>query len=347
MIIKTAMIKKLKWGILGTGKIARKFAEGLTTSLTGQLVATGSRTAEAAEKFAADFPSAAHGSYDALLADPNVEAVYISTPHPMHVQWAVKAAQAGKHILCEKPIAMNLAEAESIVAAAKRHGVFLMEAFMYRCHPQTAKLTELIRSKIIGDVRLIQATLSFEATYDLQDRLFSKVLGGGAILDVGCYPASMSRLIAGAAADKPFDDPVEVKGCAEIGVESRVDEAAVATLKFESGILAQLACGLRLALENNVRIWGTKGSIVVPSPWFAGHGSGFSKIIIFKGGIPDEIVVESDRDLYTIEADYMAGHIAARQAPAMPWDDTLGNMRTLDAWRKSVGLAYDADKSRA
>jgi predicted dehydrogenase len=341
------MSKKLKWGILGTGKIARKFAEELATSRTGQLVATGSRTAESAEKFTADFPSAAHASYDALLAEPDVEAVYLSSPHPMHVEWAIKTAQAGKHILCEKPFTMNLAEAKSVVEAAKRHDVFLMEAFMYRCHPQTAKLTELIRSKIIGDVRLIQATLSFEAAFDLQWRLFNKALGGGSILDVGCYPASMARLLAGAAVDKPFDNPVEVRGCAHIGSESRVDESAVASLKFDSGILAQLTCGLRLALENNVRIWGTKGSIVVPSPWFAGHGPGFSKIIIFKGGIPDEIVVESDRGLYALEADHVAEHIATRQAPAMPWEDTLGNMRTLDAWRGSIGLTYDADKSRA
>ena len=136
-------------------------------------------------------------------------------------------------------------------------------------------------------------------------------------------------------------------GCAHIGAENHVDEYAVASLKFDSGIIAQLTCGLRLTLENNVRIWGTKGSIVVPSPWFGGHGPGFSKIIIFKGGIPDEIVVESDLGLYATEADHVAGHIAARQAPAVPWDDSLGNMRTLDAWRKSIGLTYAADELRS
>lgn len=340
------MKTKLKWGILGTGKIARKFASGLSESRTGQLVAVGSRTADAAEKFAAEFPCTAHANYDALLADANVEVVYISTPHPMHAEWAIKTARAKKHILCEKPFTMNVAEAVPVVEAAKRSGVFLMEAFMYRCHPQTEKLVELIRSKTIGEVRLIQASLSFDAAYDLDWRMFNKSLGGGGILDVGCYPCSMARLIAGAAVDKAFDDPVEVLGCAEIGAESRVDEYAVASLKFGSGILAQLNCGVRLAMENTVRIWGTKGCIVVPSPWFAAHGAGFSKIIIFKGGVPDEVVVETDRGLYALEADHVAAHIAARQAPAMPWGDTLGNMHTLDAWRKSVGLAYDADKAR-
>src|SRR5580698_4023165 len=134
------MITKLKWGIIGTGSIARKFAHGLAGSKTGQLVAAGSRTIEAAKKFTAEFPATAHGSYEALLADPEVQAVYISTPHPMHAEWSIKAAEAGKHILCEKPLALNHADAMAVMEAARSNDVFLMEAFMYRCHPQTAKL---------------------------------------------------------------------------------------------------------------------------------------------------------------------------------------------------------------
>lgn len=338
------MADKLKWGIIGTGGIARRFAGGLAGSKTGRLVAIGSRSVESARKFTAEFPATAHASYEALLADTNVEAVYISTPHPMHAEWAVKAADAGKHILCEKPLTINLAEAKAVIDAARRNNVFLMEALMYRCHPQTLKLVELIRDKVIGDVKLIQATFSFSFDFNADSRLLSNALGGGGILDVGCYCTSMARLIAGAAIGKPFDEPVEFLGTGHVGSQSRVDEYAVASLKFSSGILSQLACGVQLNLENNVRITGTQGTIIVPSPWVVSLHAGFSKIIIFKDGIPEEVVVEAHEGLYSIEADHVAAHIAARQAPAMPWEDTLGNMRALDLWRKGVGVVYDSEK---
>jgi len=341
------MNNKLKWGIIGTGSIARKFAHGLTTSKTGVLAAAGSRTLESAKKFSAEFPATAHGSYEALLADPQVQAVYISTPHPLHAEWAIKAAEAGKHILCEKPIALNHAEAMVVVEAARRNDVFLMEAFMYRCHPQTAKLVELIRAKVIGDVRLIQTTFSFRGGYNLQSRLLNNALGGGGILDVGCYCTSGARLIAGAAIGKSFDEPVAFFGTGQVGAESRVDEYAIGSMKFSSGIVAQLATGTQLNLENNIRIWGTGGSIIVPSPWVITREPGFSKIIIFKNGVPEEVLVESDRDLYAYEADHVAEHLDRRQSPAMSWDDTLGNMRALDQWRKDVGVVYDSEKTDA
>jgi len=339
------MSNLLRWGILGTGRIARKFARDLGQSRTGKLVAVGSRTADAAAKFTAEFPATAHASYDALLADPNVEAVYISMPHALHAEWAIRCADAGKHILCEKPLTMNLAEAEKVVEAARRNDVFLMEAFMYRCHPQTARLVELIRNRVVGDVRLIRATFSFriprqEPGNGTPDnwRLLDKQIGGGAILDVGGYVASMSRLIAGAVAGKPFVDPLEIAGCGLIGDSTGVDEIAVASLRFPGGILAQLACGIQLQLENNVSIWGTEGSIVIPTPWQPSGMGGFSKLIVFKEGVPEEIVIDSQQPLYAIEADHVAEHLAARQSPAMCWEDTLGNMRVLDAWRAAAGV---------
>ena len=338
------MADKLKWGIIGAGGIARKFAHGLAGSKTGELVAIGSRSLESGKKFTAEFPARVHAGYEALLADPEVQAVYISTPHPMHAEWAVKAANAGKHILCEKPLTINLAQAQTVIEAAKRNNVFLMEALMYRCHPQTTRLVELIRDNVIGDVKLIQATFSFNFDFNLESRLLNNALGGGGILDVGCYCTSMARLIAGAAIGKPFDEPVEFLGTGHVGAQSRVDEYAVASLKFSSGILAQLACGVQLNLENNVRITGTRGVIIVPSPWVVSLEAGFSKTIIFKNGVPEEIVIESQEGLYSIEADHVAEHIAAGQAPAMSWDDTLGNMRALDLWRKGVGVVYDSEK---
>ncbi|MEK7766115.1 MAG: Gfo/Idh/MocA family oxidoreductase, partial [bacterium] len=157
------MTGKLKWGILSTGRIAKTFANGLKTSKTGILMAVGSRTQAAAEAFGKEFGiTRCHSSYEALLADSEVQAVYIATPHPGHAEWAIKAAEAGKHILCEKPLGLNYPEAMAIVDAAAEHDVFLMEAFMYRCHPQIAKLVELIKANAIGEVRVVQATFSFQ-----------------------------------------------------------------------------------------------------------------------------------------------------------------------------------------
>jgi predicted dehydrogenase len=330
------MQTKLRWGIIGTGAIARKFARGLKESHTGQLVAVGSRSHETLNGFLKDFPVRGHASYDALLADREVEAVYISTPHPLHAEWAVRTAEAGKHILCEKPMAMNAAEAERIVDAARKAGIFLMEAFMYRCHPQTARLLELIRGGRIGTVRLVQAEFSFRSPWNPEGRLLNRALGGGGILDVGCYCVSMARLLAGA-------EPTEIKALAQIG-KTGVDELAVAVLKFPGGMLAQLATGVRLALANHVRVWGEEGMIEVPSPWAVNREPGESVLTVQREGAPaEEVITRTDRGIYAIEADAVAESIAAGESPAMSWADSLGNMRTLDRWREEIGLRYDAD----
>jgi len=346
------MDKKLNWGILSTGRIAAAFAEAVGKSCFGRLVAVGSRDLAKANAFADkwNIPHR-HGSYEALLADSDVEAVYIATPHPMHGEWAVKAAEAGKHILCEKPLTLNHAEAMVVIEAAREHDVFLMEAFMYRCHPQTAKLVELIREKIIGEVRLIQATFSFHAAFNPESRLFKNALGGGGILDVGCYTVSMARLLAGTALGKPFAEPTDLKAVGYIGKESRVDEYAAAVLRFPGDILAQVATGVALNLENVVRVFGTEGNILVPTPWIPSRAGGATKIIVNRKGEkePREIIVETDMPLYAIEADVVAANIPARQAPppAMTWKDTLGNMKTLDMWREAIGMMYDSEKPEA
>ncbi|MHB9024126.1 MAG: Gfo/Idh/MocA family protein [Armatimonadota bacterium] len=342
------MSKKLAWGLIGTGGIARAFASALTHSHTGELVAIGSRSMEKAEAFAAEFPAPhRHGSYEALLANPAVEAVYISTPHPNHAEWAIAAAKAGKHILCEKPIGLNAAEAQQIIDAAKRHDVFLMEAFMYRCHPQIAKLIELLRGGAIGEVRVIQATFSFHSPFNPDSRIYKNALGGGGILDVGCYCTSMARLVAGIANGMDFIEPLEVKGTGVLG-KTGVDEYAVASLKFPGGVLAELATGVAVGQESVVRIFGSEGSIMLPTPWIPTREGGTTKIIVQQKGShePQEILVETDEWLYAMEADIVARHLADRQAPspAMSWADTLGNMQTLDRWRAEIGLVYDAEK---
>jgi predicted dehydrogenase len=333
----------LSWGILGTGGIARKFATGLKDSRTGRLVAVASRGQETLRAFLTDFPARGFTSYEALLADPEVQAVYISLPHPLHAQWSIRAAQAGKHILCEKPLAMNAIEAAAVIEAARSAGVFLMEAFMYRCHPQTARLLGLIREGRIGPVRLVQAAFSFRSGWNPGHRLLNRALGGGGILDIGCYCVSMARLVAGATEGAPFSDPIEVKAVGDLG-ETGVDEFTVAVLKFPGGMLAQLSTGVRVTLENNVRVWGEEGHIDIPSPWVVNRGAaGESLLLVTIGEKPVEVVkVPADRGIYAYEADTVAQSIAAGQAPAMSWADSFGNMRTLDRWRAEIGLTYDA-----
>ena len=341
----------LRWGIIGTGGIARTFARGLARSTTGTLVAVGSREAETAERFGAEFGvDRRHASYTALLADSAVEAVYIAVPHPMHAEWAIQAADAGKHILCEKPLGLNHAEAMAIVEAARRNDVFLMEAFMYRCQPQTEKLVELIRAGAIGQVRVIDATFSFHARFDPESRTLNHALAGGGILDVGCYCTSMARLIAGVATGKAFAEPVDVTGAGHIGPVSRVDEWAVATLRFPGDILARLSTGVQLNQESVVRIWGSEGNILVPDPWFAGGEAGHSRLVVKRNGQQaEEIHVDAGAALYTIEADVVARAIPAREAspPCMTAEDSLGNMQTLDRWRQAIGLVYDREQPTA
>jgi predicted dehydrogenase len=347
MAMNKMIQKKVAWGILGTGSIARVFASGIKGSTTGELYAIGSRSNESAQIFAREFDvPAMYDSYERLLEDSKVDAVYIALPHPLHAQWAINAALAGKHILCEKPMAMTYEDTLKIVSAARSNDVFLMEGYMYRCHPQTSKLVDLIRQNRIGEVRVIQATFSFHAEVDNIALANHKIRGGGGIMDVGGYPISMARLIAGVASGESFSNPVEVYGAAHIGEISQVDEWVIGSLKFESGILAQVAAGTRVVQENIVKIFGSKGSIFIPSPWVpGGREPGTTKILVHQIGekYPEEILTTTKIGLYALEADMVAANIGGRQAPVMSWDDTLGNMKTLDLWRQAVGVSYSSN----
>lgn len=342
------MGSKLSWGIIGSGNIAKVLAKALAASDTSVLIAIGSRTQEAADLFGDEFEiPRRYGSYDALLADQDVQAVYISTPHPMHAEWAVKAANAGKHILCEKPLTLDYPQAMAVFEAARRNNVFIMEAFMYRCHPQTARLVELIGEGAIGKVGIMQMAFSFNAGFNLDGRLLNPKLGGGGILDVGCYCASMSRLIAGAALGKAYAEPISIKAFGLIGKESHVDEYTAALLTFPGDIIAQVATGVRLNQDNSLRIFGSDGSITVPVPWFPGRNASPSTIILNRSGKPEpeEIVIDIPADLYTLEVDTVARAVKNGElsATAMPWGDTLGNMQTLDRWREEIGLIYPVE----
>jgi len=344
----------INWGIIGCGSIAKAFATGLKNARTGKLYAAASRDLAKAEKFSAENgASKSYGSYEALLADKDVHAVYVATPHPHHAEWAIKAARAKKHVLVEKPFAVNHAEAMAMFEAALANDVLMAEAFMYRCHPQTAKLVELLNAKAIGDVRIIQATFSFHAGFNAESRLFKNESAGGGIMDVGCYTTNVSRLIAGAALGRPFADPIDVKGSGHLG-ETGVDEWAVGTLKFEGDILATIATGIAVNQENVVRIFGSAGKIYLPAPWMMNRGGiDTGKIIVTRNGQkePEEIVVEATNSSFGLEADFFGDAVFAgkRQpaAPAVTPDDTLGNMKTLDRWREQVGLLYKIEEPKA
>lgn len=338
-------MKKLRWGLLGLGYISREFADGIKASQTGELVAVASRDLNKAEKYAAEYEvPLAFGSYEQLLHEKLIDAVYISTPHPMHVEWTIQAAEAGKHILVEKPIGLNVSEALVMIDAARAHDVFLMEAFMYRCHPYITRLREIIQTGTLGQLQLIEASFAYRAAFDPQSRLFAPHLGGGGILDVGCYPVSISRLIAGAAQGQPFADPLDVQGVAQLG-QTHIDEAALAIAKFPGDLLAYWRTGVALNThhDNVVRLTGTLGRLEIPDPWIPSRFNRDPVVLKLKMHDSDEeqlILVEAPMDLYSYEADHVAHHISKRQAPAMNWADTLGNLRTLDRWRAAVGCIY-------
>ena len=336
------MADELSWGVVAPGRIARAFAGQLPQSRTGRLVAVGSRDAGRAAAFAAEFGAArSYGSYQEVLDDPGVDAVYIATPHPAHAHWVVRAAEAGKHVLCEKPLAVTWAHAMAAVEAARRHDVFLMEAYMYRCHPQIRLLADLVRDGVIGEVHQIRASFAFAAAPTPTGRLFAPDLAGGGILDVGGYPVSAARLVAGAARGLPFADPSGVTGAGHLG-ETGVDEWALATLDFGDGLTAQVSAGVRLAAADAIEVYGSEGYLIVDDPWLpAGPG----RIAVHRVGEEPREETTPPVAQYAAEADAVAEHVAARQAPQMSWADSLGNAATLDAWRAAIGLEYPAERT--
>ena len=328
--------RPLRWGLLAAGRIADEFADGIRNSETGELRAVATRDLARAEAFAAKHQiPVCYGSYDELLEDSSVDIVYISTPHVYHAEWAIKAANAGKHILVEKPIAMSHAQAEAVFEAARQNDVFVMEAYMYRIHPQIERLTQLVRSGIIGAVRAIDINFNFDIPATENGRLVDANLAGGGILDVGGYCVSTARTVVEAALGLDVAEPLEVKAIAHIGGGSHVDEYSTAVMRFQGNILATLACGIRLVKDGAIRVYGTDGQITIPNPpWVSTmRGAGNSEIIVDRYGSASEtITVHADKALFAAEADYVESHIADRQAPLLSWPSSLATMRALDRW---------------
>lgn len=335
-------MQSIRWGILATGNIAGAFARGLKSSRTGSLHAVSSRALDSAEAFAKEHGAAkAYPSHSELLADPEVDAVYIATPHPFHVDLAVEAAQAGKHILCEKPLAMNMEEIDRIIAAAKQAGVTLVEAYMYRCHPQTEKAVELIREGTLGQINLVQANFGYHAPFNPQGRHFAKNLGGGGILDVGGYPASFACMVADAMGT---ETNVAVKTLGSVGTihpETDTDTLAITNLSFANGLAAQLSASTQTAQSNQVRIYGSKGWLEIDSPWIVNPKGGDWHLTLHLDagdGQPERITGHDPRGLYGIEADCFAEVLEGRvpSAPCMTIPDTIRVNQILADWQEQL-----------
>lgn len=256
--------RHFRWGILGTGRIAAKFATELPASRTGRLVATASRTSDSAVAFARVHGGEPVTGYQALLQRDDVDAIYLSLPNALHGEWTLAALDAGKHVLCEKPMALDVAEARGMFARAGEKGLVLMEAFMYRAHPQTQKLFEIVASGAIGEVRLIRANFTFSREASHDDARFQAGPGGGSLMDVGCYCVDFARTLSGGEPDR-----VECLGHRHA---FGVDDYAAGLLGFPGGSLATFTCGMTVLSDQCAHIAGSEGRIEITRFWQAKEG---------------------------------------------------------------------------
>lgn len=319
--------KKLRWGVISTANIGRAAViPALKCAGNGELVAVASRSEEKAQDFAdkQGIPRA-YGSYEALLAAEDIDAVYIPLPNSLHREWTIKAAEAGKHILCEKPLALNAAECEEMAAAAEQHGVVLMEAFMYRLHPQTEKVLELIQGGVIGDLRLIYAVFTFLLSNPANIRLQPE-LGGGSLMDVGCYCVNVIRTVAGA-------EPVEVQAYANWG-ESGVDEEMAGTIRFASGLLAQFTSALTLERREFYQVAGPKGHIEVPAAFLPGKGD--TTVYEHHGRQGASAHAIDGVDEYQLMVEHFADCVLNKRPLRYPPSEAAANMRVIEALYRSA-----------
>jgi predicted dehydrogenase len=331
------MKETLQWGVIGTGGISTAFANALTKSKRCRIVNVTGLTPELSRAFAAEWKiPATAATVDELIADKEVEAVYIGTPHPFHEKMALAAIAAGKPVLCEKPLALDVAASEKVIEAARKKGVFLMEGYMYRCHPLMKQLIARLQEGIIGPIRHVRADFAFRVPRDPEGRLFARSLGGGGILDVGGYVVSFARLIAGLVEGKQFAEPTKITANGVIGPHG-ADETATALLSFKSGFTAVVTAAVFHDAGTTAVVFGDHGRIVLPDPWIPqGNRQGLeTSYTVYRDGQPPETVsIKTDKATYAIEAELVADSLPGMEAawPAMSWAETLGTMRVLDAW---------------
>jgi xylose dehydrogenase (NAD/NADP) len=333
------MAERIRFGVLGTGNIAHQFAQGVADSSRCEVTAVGSRRDRSAHAFAKQFNlERAYGSYEALLADESVDAVYVSLPNSMHHQWTVRALTAGKHVLCEKPIADDAAQAAEMFDTAKKRGLMLIEAFMYRSHPLTRAVLAEVRRGVIGEVKLIRASFCYHTNKIEGNVRFSPELTGGALMDVGCYCVDLARLITGA-------DPTTIQ-CAGKRHETGVDEYACGLLGYDGGVVATFCCGITVQTDNTALICGDRGYIRVPIPWKPPEAGACYEVDTMTPPKQDQsrtvrpgkrvVEVSTSGTLYGLEADDFAAAVLDGAPPAISEDDSLANMRVLDELRQRM-----------
>lgn len=324
------MMDKIRWGILGTGMIATRFAEGLAVLPDAELMAVGSRSQAMAESFGDMFNVPhRHASYEALAGDPEVDVVYVATPHSLHQDNSLLCLQRGKAVLCEKPFTINAAEAERVIALARENGCFLMEAMWTRFLPAFERVRQLLADGVIGEVHMLSADFGFRASFDPRHRLFDPRLGGGALLDVGVYVVSLASMV--------FGSPSRVSGMAHLG-RTGVDERAAVILGTDQGQLAVLHTAIRTDTPQEAILMGTEGWIRIYSPWWRSDTLSLS----IQGREDEVIHLPFEGNGYNYEAAEVMNCLRAGrlESDTLPLDETLTIMKTMDQIRAQWGLKY-------
>ena len=318
------MEKILNWGLLSTAKINRALIKPLRASKRTRLLAVASRSISSAESYAYEWKiPRAHGSYEALLADPEIDVIYNSLPNHLHAEWTIKALHAGKHVLCEKPFALTLGEVDAMSQAARETGKVLAEAFMYRHHAQTLKVKEIVDSGVLGKIQLIKGAFTFTLTREGNYRWMEE-LGGGSIWDVGCYPISYARMITGA-------EPVEVFGWQVTG-QGGSDESFIGQMRFKDGIHMQFDCGFTSPSRSYMEIVGTDAALNIPIPFKPGRKN---EIHLTRNENIQTIKIKGD-ELYLGEVEDMCDAILNNQPPRISLTDSYGNIGVILALLQSA-----------
>lgn len=338
------MARTIRWGILGTGNIARQFAAGMKSSRRGIVSAVGSRTQASAATFAGKHEIAGVAdSYADLIARDDVDAIYNALPNSMHHEWTIAALRAGKHVLCEKPIATNAAEAEEMFDVAERAGRVLVEAFMYRSQPFTLAVADVVGAGAIGRLKIIRTSFCYRTLNTTSNIRFSADLAGGALMDIGCYCINFSRFFAGA-------EPTECSAVGHLDA-SGIDDYCSATMRFENGVIASFTCGMTVQADNTAYLCGDEGYIEIPIPWKPPSMGATYTVARSTPPRMDQAqsakpapppremrTIDAGSDLYAIEADDFAAAVLDGATPRISRADSLGNMRVLDTLRRQLGV---------
>jgi xylose dehydrogenase (NAD/NADP) len=316
--------KTLNWGLLSTARINRSLIPPLRASKRNHLLAVASRSKESADAYARKWKiPRAHASYEALLADPEIDVIYNSLPNHLHAEWTIKAVEAGKHVLCEKPLALSVEDVDAVAAAARKHGRVVAEAFMYRHHPQTLKVQELVGSGSLGTLKLLRGAFSFELTREGNIRS-DPAMGGGSIWDIGCYPISYTRTVVGS-------EPVEVFGWQVTG-PTGIDDTFVGQMRFEGDVYAQFDSSFVVPFHTYMEIVGSEATLIIPIPFKPDVNE---KIFLVRDGKTETVKVKG-QELYLGEVEDMADAILLGNTPRVTLEDSRANVATIKALLESA-----------